>query len=150
MKGTQQLRKGRCSLDNQIYHLTTATRNRHPFFLDFGLARALVHSLNSELNHSDTLAWVVMPDHFHMLVQFDRRDISISNLMRCIKARFTVTAKDKFGVDRIWQRGFYDRAIRSEEDIAAVARYIVANPLRAGLVQNLKEYPHWDAIWLDR
>ena len=34
------------------------------------------------------------------------------------------------------------------EDIKALSRYIVANPLRAGLVENIGEYSHWDAIWL--
>jgi putative transposase len=48
----------------------------------------------------------------------------------------------------VWQRGFYDRAIRKEEDLLAVARYIVANPLRAGLVSQLSDYPFWDAVWL--
>jgi hypothetical protein len=48
----------------------------------------------------------------------------------------------------VWQKGFYDRALRSDEDVAAVARYIVANPLRAGLVDSVREYPFWDAIWV--
>jgi hypothetical protein len=30
-----------------------------------------------------------------------------------------------------------------------MARYVVANPLRAGLVQTLRNYPLWDAVWLD-
>jgi len=34
------------------------------------------------------------------------------------------------------------------EDLMKVARYIVANPLRAGLAGHLADYPHWDAIWL--
>jgi hypothetical protein len=29
-----------------------------------------------------------------------------------------------------------------------VARYIVANPLRAGLVEGIGNYPHWDCIWM--
>jgi len=29
-----------------------------------------------------------------------------------------------------------------------VARYIVANPIRAGLVDNIGQYPYWDAVWL--
>jgi hypothetical protein len=49
---------------------------------------------------------------------------------------------------RLWQDGFHDRAVRRDEDIVAIARYIVANPLRAGLVERLADYPHWDAIWL--
>jgi putative transposase len=30
-----------------------------------------------------------------------------------------------------------------------VARYIVANPLRAGLVNRVEDYSHWDSIWLE-
>ena len=48
----------------------------------------------------------------------------------------------------IWQRAFFDHGLRDDEDTAKVARYIVANPLRAGLVTKLGDYPHWDAIWL--
>jgi len=32
--------------------------------------------------------------------------------------------------------------------VQATARYIVANPLRAGLVERLGDYPLWDAVWL--
>ena len=49
---------------------------------------------------------------------------------------------------RIWQSGFHDHALRREEDLAQLARYIVANPLRAGLAQRVGDYPHWDAAWL--
>jgi REP element-mobilizing transposase RayT len=50
--------------------------------------------------------------------------------------------------ERIWQKGFYDRALRSDEAVVAVARYIVANPLRAGIVESVGEYPFWDAVWV--
>ena len=46
------------------------------------------------------------------------------------------------------QRGFHDRAIRKQDDLVAVARYIVANPLRAGIVDSIRNYPLWDAKWL--
>jgi REP element-mobilizing transposase RayT len=48
----------------------------------------------------------------------------------------------------LWQKAFYDHALRKDEDVQNIARYIVANPLRAGLVKNIGEYPLWDAIWL--
>ena len=48
----------------------------------------------------------------------------------------------------VWQKGYHDHALRREEDIENVARYIVANPLRANLVRHLGDYPFWDAIWL--
>jgi len=48
----------------------------------------------------------------------------------------------------VWQPGFRDRALRRESELLPVARYVVANPLRAGLVKRLGDYPHWDAMWL--
>lgn len=41
-----------------------------------------------------------------------------------------------------WQRSFYDHALRREEDRLQLARYVVANPLRAGIVERLGDYPH--------
>ena len=49
----------------------------------------------------------------------------------------------------LWQAGFHDRALRAEVDVRAAARYLVANPLRAGLVVSVGDYPYWNAIWLD-
>jgi REP element-mobilizing transposase RayT len=48
----------------------------------------------------------------------------------------------------VWQRGFHDHALRRDEDIVRVARYIVANPLRAGLVSRIGDYPLWDSVWV--
>ena len=48
----------------------------------------------------------------------------------------------------LWQAGFHDRAIRSDEDLLVVARYVVANPLRAKLVDRLGDYPFWNSVWL--
>ena len=48
----------------------------------------------------------------------------------------------------IWQKSFHDHALRADEDLRMVARYIVANPLRAGLVEQINDYPFWNAFWL--
>ena len=49
---------------------------------------------------------------------------------------------------RRWQTGFHDHALRTEEDLPAIARYVIANPLRAGIVTSVRAYPHWDTVWL--
>jgi len=59
----------------------------------------------------------------------------------------TVVTTSRLG-QPVWQRGFHDHAVRREEDLQALARYVVANPVRAGLVQRTGLYPHWDAIWV--
>jgi len=49
----------------------------------------------------------------------------------------------------IWQPNYYDHGLRHDEDLRKIARYIVANPLRAKLVAQIGDYPLWDAVWLD-
>ncbi len=96
---------------------------------------------------ASTLCFVIMPDHMHWLLQLNDGDLS--TVMQKVKASTTRRIGCLRGSScRIWQRGFHDRALRREEDLQSVARYIAANPLRAGLVRNLGDYPHWDAIWL--
>ena len=88
-----------------------------------------------------------MPDHFHWLVELHNGDLP--RLMQRTKsrsARAVNKARQSFGV--LWQKGYFDRALHREEDLKAMARYIVANPLRAGLVEHIGQYPLWDAIWL--
>ena len=48
----------------------------------------------------------------------------------------------------IWQKVFHDHALRREEDIRRAARYIFANPVRAGLVESVRDFSHWDAVWV--
>jgi REP element-mobilizing transposase RayT len=94
-----------------------------------------------------SLAWVVMPDHFHWLVELQTASLPV--LMCKAKSRtvraFSVASGHQH---RLWQRGYHDRAVRKEEDLVAIARYIIANPIRAGLVKRVHDYPLWDAIWI--
>ncbi|WP_313089536.1 REP-associated tyrosine transposase [Pseudomonas sp.] len=140
---SSRLRAGRWSADEQIYLVTTVTKDRQPVFLDFEAARALVRVMQTDAARDShvTLAFVVMPDHLHWLLQL--RQTSLSQLVGRVKS---ISAK-QIG-RRVWQDGFHDRALRKEEDLRAMARYVVANPLRAGLVERIGDYPHWDAVWL--
>lgn len=144
------LLKGRVSIPGQIYHLTICTTDRTPWFLDFRCARIVVQGMRQihDSHFLNSLAWVIMPDHLHWLMQLEEQK-TLAELVRLFKggtARELNRYLNRQGA--IWQRGYYDHALRREEDIKQVARYIVANPLRAGLVQCIEEYSHWDAIWL--
>jgi putative transposase len=140
----KDLRKGRVSLPGQVYHITTVTFDREPVFSDLRSARILVSALRAAQarDEATTLAFVVMPDHMHWLMQLGV-DAALAKVVGAVKA---VTAQ-RIG-RRVWQDGFHDHALRQEEDLAEVARYIVANPVRARLVERVGDYPHWDAVWL--
>lgn len=139
----KDLRKGRISITLQSYLITTVTQNRQPVFSDFHNARLLIQILRAEqtLGRANTLAFVVMPDHLHWLLQLNAA-VSLAKILQSVKG---LSAK-RIG-SPIWQAGFHDHALRQEEDLQAVARYVIANPLRAGLVERIGDYPHWDAIW---
>ena len=42
---------------------------------------------------------------------------------------------------KLWQKGFYDRVLRSNDNSLSFARYVVENPVRAGLVADMRDYP---------
>jgi REP element-mobilizing transposase RayT len=88
-----------------------------------------------------------MPDHFHWLVEL--REGSLSEVVQRVKSKTAIAVNKATGRHgRLWQWGFHDKAVRYEEDLLKFARYIVANPLRAGLVKRVGDYPLWDAVWL--
>jgi REP element-mobilizing transposase RayT len=144
------LNRGRCSIPHQAYCITTVTRERQPLFLDFTIARLLIRELRRlhEAGDVNSLAWVIMPDHLHWLLQLTT-GASLAQVVKLLKGRssrvITVYVNGEGG---IWQRAYYDRAVRSDDDIRQSARYIVANPLRAGRVAEIANYPHWDCAWL--
>ena len=145
----KDLRRGRYSQIHRPYLITTVTHERNPVFNDFDVARLLIRELQTtsiELR-IESLAWVVMPDRLHWL--FVLNHTFISEVARRVKGKSAYRINLQRGCQSIiWQKGFHDHAIRKDEDIKAVARYIIANPLRAGLVENIGDYPFWDAIWL--
>jgi putative transposase len=144
-----RLRTGRFSAPGQIYLVTTVVQNRDPVFRDYMQGRLVVDALKKAQEEELvlSLAWVVMPDHLHWL--FELKNNTLTCIMARTKSRITLALNRSLERDgSLWQHGFHDRAIRRDEDLPAVARYIVANPLRAGLVEKIGDYPLWDAVWL--
>ncbi|GGK00660.1 hypothetical protein GCM10009304_28100 [Pseudomonas matsuisoli] len=79
-----------------------------------------------------SLAWVVMPDHLHWLFELGN-SVSVSTVVQRLKGASARQIRERtYLTETLWQRGFHDHALRHDEDIADIARYIVANPLRAG------------------
>ncbi|HEX4550989.1 REP-associated tyrosine transposase [Pseudomonas sp.] len=143
------LRKGRYSEVGRVYLLTAVIEERRPVFADWRIGRLLIEQMRAadEAGLVVSLAWVVMPDHLHWLVELKRG--SLAQLMCRVKSRSSRSVNLLRGnSEPLWQRGYHDRALRRDENLKAAARYIVMNPLRAGLVQRLGDYPLWDAIWL--
>ncbi len=149
-RGSKSLRRGRYSEANRIYLVTAVVNERKDVFSDFFAGRIVVSAMRHEdaSGHLQSLAYVIMPDHFHWLVQLgETANLSTSvGRVKSMSARIINKRLKRGG--RLWQDGFHDHAVRKDEDLVHLARYVVANPLRAGLVATIRDYPLWDAKWL--
>ncbi|MDP4028454.1 MAG: transposase [Gallionella sp.] len=144
------LRVGRVSEIGRGYLVTTVTQNRLPLFADFHLARLAIRELRAcdEAGLCATLAFVLMPDHLHWLLQLNHATLpDLLGRFKSLSGGALNRSRRTPGIT-VWQAGFHDRAVRDGEDLQNIARYIVANPVRAGLAGSVREYSHWDAVWL--
>lgn len=148
--GRQALRRGRVSIPGQLYLLTTVTRRREGLFADPVRARVACRVIHATPTWADSrlLAWVLLPDHWHGLLQLG--DEPLGRVMNRFKAGVSRALHDSCAVDGApWERSFHEHVLRRDEDIKCVARYLVANPVRAGLADGVLAYPYWNAVWLE-
>jgi REP element-mobilizing transposase RayT len=81
-----------------------------------------------------------MPDHLHLLVM-GSDDSDLPGFVKDFKQR-TGYAYRRATAKALWQKSYHDHVVRAEEDVREVARYIVSNPVRAGLVATATEFPY--------
>ena len=144
------LRKGRVSQQNTIYFITFVIDKRQPIFNDFSAATIFCQLLKSNevKNNCQWLTWVLMPDHFHGLLQINEQS-SLPLVIRELKSKSAIKINRYLKMKgKFWQLAYYDHALRKEEDLKSNSRYIVANPLRAGIVDNVSNYPFWNSCYL--
>lgn len=150
MPRSGDLRKGRFSEAGRAYHVTAVTNERQPLFVDLLPGRTVVRTLMhlDKRGHTNTWVFVVMPDHLHWLFSLNDR-AKLAKVMHAAKGYSGLSVNKLLGrTGAVWQEGCHDHAVRGEEDLRELARYVVANPIRAGLVARLGDYPLCDANWL--
>ena len=105
-------------------------KQRHPFHID---------------------AWVVLPDHMHCIWTLPHGDSDFSKRWKAIKTHFSkhmppTERRSKVRIKRgergIWQRRYWEHAIRDDRDYAAHIDYIHFNPAKHGLVDRVVDWPY--------
>jgi putative transposase len=89
--------------------------------------------------------FVVMPDHFHVLLTVDG-DTSIERAVQLIKGSYSFRYKRELGYNgEIWQRGFSEVRVNDKKSFATHKKYIHENPVKAGLAATAEAYPYGSA-----
>jgi putative transposase len=126
--------------DHAIF-VTVCARHGSPF-TDARLADSVVASLQwlRESRGFIVYAHCLMPDHLHVLCRLGDCNQTLGVVIGSFKS-FTTRQSWSLGFDGVlWQERFYDHIVRRSEDGQAIARYILENPVRKGLVADAEAY----------
>ncbi len=120
------------------------TTNSGPLWLqDRQIARLVVDAIlfgESDLRLYQRIAYVVMANRVHILVI---PHTSLARITRAIKGYTSREAKQVLGRTGkpFWQDESIDRWVRNEEELRRIQRYIEYNPVRAGMVKRIEDWP---------
>ena len=131
------------------YLITCCTHLRRPIFLDDEIASGTLAQfrLTAIEDRFAIVAYCVMPDHVHLLVEGSSVGSDLRRFVRIAKQRAASWYSRAVG-GRLWQAGYHDRVLRRDDDLRIVARYVLENPIRAGLVTIATDYKHSGSdIW---
>jgi len=82
-----------------------------------------------------------MPDHVHLLLEGLTVDADLRAAVHKWKLRTGFAWRHRTG-QRLWQEGFHDYVLRDDDSVAGLVRYIIDNPIRAGLVDDVRRYEY--------
>ena len=127
----------------QAYFLTFCTHERRPLFTNpeaVSLVGMQFLRAAGERQFEMT-AYCFMPDHVHMLVHGLDDSSDCKGFIKSAK-QYSGFHFKRCHLQQLWQRYGFERVMRDEGEVAFTVGYIVANPVRAGLVEHPSNYPH--------
>jgi putative transposase len=124
-----------------LYHITSRGVRRSRLFedeLDFRRFRALLRHI------ADDLGWLChaycqMPNHHHVVLETPQPNLSVG--MQRLYSRYASWFNWRHGhTGHVFERRFYSGVIESNAHFLELSRYVVLNPVRAGLCRHPKEW----------
>jgi len=137
-------RLGSVWITNPRYFMTVCTHHRRSILAD----ASVVEILKGEWDGAwDRHGWavgsyVVMPDHVHFFCTDGEQGTALSRFVGSWKEWSSKAIKKECNIEEpIWQKGFFDHLLRSDESYSEKWNYVRNNPVRAGLVECMDEWP---------
>ena len=137
-----------------VYHVLNRRVMRLPLFKKDGDYLAFEGLLAESLERPDApglLAWCLMPNHWHLVIQAGRRT-DLSTWMQWV----TVTHAHRWhahtrtaGEGPLYQGRFKSFPVQQDEHFLTLCRYVEANARRAKLVARAEDWP-WCSLWVRR
>ena len=127
---------------NPVYFVTCCAYRRRPRLANDPVHEAFVRFGKLAQNDFGIAVgrYVILPDHLHFFVALPD-DIRLGGWVGTFKRVLTRSLESSGSGDPIWQRGFFDHVLRSQESYSEKWNYVRENPVRAGLVKNADDWP---------
>ncbi|HEX9636995.1 MAG TPA: transposase [Acidobacteriota bacterium] len=130
------------SISGGIFAVTIGTAPRREIFTDTDFGLECIETLRqlSKSKGTPVCAYCLMPDHVHLLMGVDSA-CSLNSFVGTWKSMCYQISCRRRRPEPFWQRSYYDRALRREDDLLQATGYILNNPVRSGLVADYHHYP---------
>jgi putative transposase len=135
-----------------LYFVTFCSYRKRPYLATSAVHNALVtFGECAYAEHNIAVGrYVIMPDHIHLFVCGDA-EFDLAAWFRLLKPYLSKAVVRRGGEDPVWQRGFFDHVLRSDESYAEKWNYVRENPVRAGFVESADAWPYaGEIISIDR
>jgi putative transposase len=128
-----------------VYFTTCVNLKRQPLFSKTENAALLMDTLSGvgEFHPHRLHAYVVLPDHFHLLIE--PLDCTISRITQSLRRNFALNYKRHYRIQHnltLAQHRFYDHVIRDQEEMNKHLDYIHYNPVKHGFIERPEKWPH--------
>ncbi len=136
----------RIEFPGALYHLTSRGNAREPIFLDDGDRHAFIDRLGEvvESHRWNCHCYCLMTNHFHLLVETPEPNLSRG--MRRLNGQYSQQFNRRHDrVGHVLQGRFKGILVEREAHLFELARYVVLNPVRAGMCASAEEYP-WSSL----
>jgi putative transposase len=125
------------------FSLSIAAAKRASRFTEANTVRLCLGALEETAKrfNASVFAYCFMPDHLHLLIALPS-GFSLVQFVRHFKQLSAYRCRREGSQGALWQARFYDHALRREESLPDMARYVWENPVRAGLAENPSDYSY--------
>lgn len=132
---------------SRIVFITIHAYRKLKPFMDEAINRLVIDTLLSDQQrlHCRVYSYCLMPDHIHFLISPEIDRASVLTYADQFKGKTTNLSWGLGWQGKLWQPRYYDHIVRADEDLWAIAEYIMENPVRKGLVSRPEDWP-WSGI----
>ena len=129
------------------YFLTFCTIDRERLFTSAASVELVLAQILRAKRESSfaVIAYCFMPDHLHLLIEGKSQSSNGRDFIKRAR-QYSAYYYSKAYARKLWQRYGYDHVLRDDQKTIVTARYILNNPVRAGLVSRIEDYRYCGSL----